>query len=308
MQSDRLTGSQRAQQPRPDAAIDAASNAAMDAATAAAATPVVAREPDLAQVRREIVVGDHRLETCRFGDAAQPLRVVLLHEGLGSVAAWRDFPARLAQQIGEPVLAYSRVGYGQSSLPSAPRDPGFMHQEAQLVLPALLRALAIERPILVGHSDGASIALIYAGTCLPAPAAVQPLGVAVMAPHLFVEPVTVDEIAKVSAAFDASGLASRLRRYHRDPVATFRSWADVWLSVPFRQWRIEAETAAVGCPLLAIQGRDDQYGTAQQIERLAELAPHAKTLMLADCRHSPHQEQPAAVLAALTGFIAGLPH
>jgi pimeloyl-ACP methyl ester carboxylesterase len=264
----------------------------------------------MAKVRRDVEVAGHRLETCRFGTSTAPLRVVLLHEGLGSVALWRDFPARLAEQLDEPVLAYSRAGYGESSLPDEPRQASFMHHEAQVVLPALLRVFEIEQPILIGHSDGASIALIHAAT----PPAMQgttltgirPAGVAVLAPHLFVEPVTVREIARVRDSFEASGLGPRLARYHRDPAATFHSWAQAWLSDTFRQWNIEAEVAAIACPLLAIQGQDDQYGTALQIERLVQLCPHAKALMLAACRHSPHAEQPAVVLAALTGFIAGL--
>ncbi len=265
-------------------------------------------------VPRDLVVAGCRLETCRFGSGDRPLRVVLLHEGLGSVAAWRDFPARLAQLLDEPVMAYSRAGYGQSEAVAAARDPEFMHHEARVVLPALLQALGIGRPILVGHSDGASIALINAGRLADfAPgagrgaAAPQPLGIAVMAPHLFVEQITVDEIAKVAAGFDASGLAQRLSRYHRDPVASFRSWADVWLSEPFLQWNIEACVAAIRCPILAIQGQDDQYGTRLQVDRLARLAPQSEVLMLADCRHSPHQEQPAAVLSALAEFVGDLP-
>jgi pimeloyl-ACP methyl ester carboxylesterase len=273
------------------------------------ATPEAAPEQDWG----ELAVAGDRLEFCRFGPAGVPLRVVLLHEGLGSVAAWRGFPGRLARALGEPVLAYSRAGYGRSSLPAGPRQPGFMHHEARIVLPALLEALNIEQPILVGHSDGASIALIHAGmspaTAGPRPhePGPRPLGVAVMAPHLFVEAVTLSEIGKVSQGFDQGNLGARLARYHRDPAATFRGWADAWLSPPFRGWNIEPETAAIACPLLAIQGEQDQYGTARQIERLAALAPHAKTLMLPDCRHSPHQEQPGTVLAALTGFVAGLP-
>jgi pimeloyl-ACP methyl ester carboxylesterase len=258
-------------------------------------------EDRTAEAWQVIEVDGRQIETCRFGRPEQPLRVVLLHEGLGSAAAWRDFPARLAERLDEPVLAYSRAGYGQSSAPDAVRGIDFMHREAQAALPALLDALGIARPILVGHSDGASIALIHAGL-----GSSRPLGVAVLAPHLFVEPVTVREIAKVRDAFDASGLGPRLARYHRDPAATFHSWANAWLAPDFRDWNIEAEVAAVACPLLAIQGVDDQYGTALQIERLVALAPQAKALMLPDCRHSPHQEQPASVLAALTGFVAGL--
>jgi pimeloyl-ACP methyl ester carboxylesterase len=274
-----------------------------------------AQVPEIGPVRRDVVVAGSRLETCRFGPPHLPLRVVLLHEGLGSVAAWRDFPLRLARQIGEPVLAYSRVGYGDSAALPGVRDMAFMHHEAQVVLPALLSSLGIAQPILVGHSDGASIALIHAGSFdgralpgggdMPEP---RPLGIAVLAPHLFVEAVTIDEIAKVDAAFDESGLAARLSRYHRDPVATFRSWSGAWLSKPFLQWNIEDRVAAIRCPLLAIQGRQDQYGTARQVERIGQLQPRAKTLLLDDCRHSPHQDQPIAVLAALTGFIAGLAH
>ena len=256
------------------------------------------------------MAGQH-LEISRFGPTDMPLRVVLLHEGLGSVAAWRDFPYRLARRLGEPVLAYSRAGYGRSSAATAARGVRFMHHEAEVVLPALLHALAVEQPILIGHSDGASIALIHAGMFrkTASASAEEPtcaIGVAVIAPHLFVEEVTVREIDKLSRGFQNSGLASGLARYHRDPVATFYSWADVWLSDPFRRWSIEAEVAAIRCPLLAIQGEQDQYGTALQIERLGALASHAKTLMLPDCRHSPHREQPEMVLAALTGFVAGL--
>jgi len=269
---------------------------------------------DVARERRDIEVDGHRLETCRFGAPDEALRVVLLHEGLGSVAAWKDFPALLAARIGEPVLAYSRVGYGQSSPPPrAPRDVRFMHHEALAVLPALLQAFAVQQPILVGHSDGASIALIHAGTVAHSARAVDchrtaaTLGVAVLAPHLFVEPVTVEEIATVHRDFDAGDLASRLSRYHRDPAATFHSWAQIWLSAPFLDWNIEAEVAAIKCPLLAIQGREDQYGTALQIERISALSPQTEAMMLPHCRHSPHQEQPETVLAALTGFIARLP-
>src|SRR5690606_2022074 len=212
-----------------------------------------ARGPSaIATHRRFIEAAGYRLETCRYGPDHVPLRVVLLHEGLGSVAAWRAVPARLAEQLGAPVLAYSRPGYGESDDPPDPRQPDFMHREAREVLPSLLRATGIERPVLVGHSDGASIALIHAGAFGPGmPGAA--LGVAVLAPHLFVEEVTVAEIAKVRNAFEPSGLASRLARYHRDPDATFHGWANAWLSPSFRDWNIEDSVATIRCPLLAIQ-------------------------------------------------------
>lgn len=256
-----------------------------------------------------MIAAGQSIEACRFGSPTQPLRVVLLHEGLGSLAAWRDFPARLARLIDEPVLVYSRPGYGASSSPS-PRSGGFMHHEAQVILPAVLQAFEIRRPVLIGHSDGASIALIHAGSfgenASKQGHAGPPAGVAVMAAHLFVEDITVAAIRKLSDDFKSSGLATRLARYHRDAAATFRSWADVWLSDEFRAWSIEPEVAAITCPLLAIQGEADQYGTARQLHRIAELCPRSKALMLPDCRHSPHLDQPEISLAALTGFIAGL--
>jgi pimeloyl-ACP methyl ester carboxylesterase len=254
---------------------------------------------------RFVEAAGYRLETCCYGSPDAPLRIVLLHEGLGSVAAWRDFPVRLAEQLGEPVLAYSRPGYGQSDAPRYPRSSEFMHHEAREVLPSLLGTLGIAHPVLVGHSDGASIALIHAGTFGPETDGAA-AGVAVLAPHLFVEEITVDEIAKVSNAFEPSALAARLARYHRDPVGTFHGWAHAWLSPAFRDWNIEDAVARIRCPLLAIQGRQDQYGTEEQIRRLLRLQPSARALLLEDCRHVPHQEQPLAVLAALTGFLAGL--
>jgi pimeloyl-ACP methyl ester carboxylesterase len=225
--------------------------------------------------------------------------LVFLHEGLGSVRQWRDFPLRVAKATGCRALVYSRYGYGQSDALAEPRvDVRFMHREALEVLPALLRALGVERPLLVGHSDGASIALIHAGAGHAA------RGLALMAPHVFVEPVCLESIRKASAAFDAGDLALRLARYHRDPRRTFHLWADAWLDPEFLEWNIEEFLPAISCPVLAIQGRDDEYGTMAQLQAIRRgVRGPCELLELADCGHAPFREQPAATLAALTRFI-----
>ncbi len=180
-----------------------------------------------------------------------------------------------------------------------------MHYDALVVLPALLGKLRINRPVLVGHSEGASIALIHAGTFRDESAGAA-AGVAVMAPHLFVESTTVSEISNVRLTSESSGLLERLGKHHRDPLRTFSEWTDLWLSPAFQSWNIEQLVSEIRCPLLALHGRQDQYGTPRQVARLVELQPAAKALVLEDCRHSPHRDQPLAVLAALTGFLAGV--
>lgn len=253
------------------------------------------REP-----HRHVLVEGSRLE-CRFvGDdaGARPPVLVFLHEGLGSVAMWRDFPDRLCASVGLPGLVYSRLGYGRSDpLPGA-RSPRFMHDEATGALPALLRALAIEQPVLVGHSDGASIALIHAGTCPGVARAVVAL-----APHLFVEPVCVESIAAISREYRQRGLRERLARYHDDVDGAFHGWSDVWLSEAFAGWNIEREVAASRCPILAVQGEDDQYGTMRQVDRIAELRPGTRLVKLPGCRHSPQFDRPDEVIAAVGAFL-----
>ncbi|HVL58817.1 MAG TPA: alpha/beta hydrolase [Burkholderiaceae bacterium] len=244
-----------------------------------------------------------RLEYAWFGGAACEEAVVLLHEGLGSVALWRDFPQRLADNVGRPVLAYSRRGYGGSDPLRGPRGIEFMHDEARDVLPQVLRHFGIVRPLLVGHSDGASIALIHAGSYPDVAAAVVAL-----APHVFVEPITIASIASISRRFAESDLPARMSRYHADPVQTFRGWADVWLDPQFAHWNIEAIVAASRCPILAVQGRDDEYGTMRQVERIAELRSGTRIVELADCGHSPHQDQPQRVLEAIGKFVADVLH
>lgn len=225
--------------------------------------------------------------------------IVFLHEGLGSLAMWRDFPQRIADATGCEAIVYSRYGYGRSTPLEKPRAVRYMHDEALLALPELLDKLAVERSILFGHSDGGSIALIHAG------GAGRPLtGVIAMAPHVMVEDITVKGIAEAEVAWQTTELRQRLGRYHQDVESTFRGWNDIWLHPDFRPWNIESYLPAITCPILAIQGEDDEYATMAQIERIAEQASDVELVKLADCRHSPHKDQPEAVIAAVADFIA----
>ena len=244
-------------------------------------------------------VAGARLEVERISVGREALApIVMLHEGLGSVAMWRDFPHRVAHAAGRDVVVYSRAGYGRSSAASLPYGVRYMHDEALTVLPALLDALGIARPFLFGHSDGASIALIHAG------ASGRPVrGLALMAPHVMVEDVSIASIEAAKAAWRSTDLRARLSRHHEDVDAAFTGWNDIWLHPDFRAWSIEDETRRVRCPVLAIQGEDDEYGTMAQIERIADLAPDVELVRLADCRHSPHRDQPEAVIEALVRFV-----
>ncbi len=249
-----------------------------------------------------VTAGGRRLEVRTIGELRPDAPVlVFLHEGLGCSALWRDFPDRLAGQTGLPALVYSRFGYGQSDPFDAPLAPDFMHDEARRSLPELLDRFSIRHPVLVGHSDGASIALIYAGEH---PAAVE--AVVALAPHLFVEPVTIASIADIAARFPASDLPRRMAKYHRDPVATFQRWTQVWLDPAFRAWSVEAEVAKLRCPVLAVQGFQDEYGTMLQVQRIAELSPRARWVGIEACGHSPFIDQPDRVLAEVGGFLSSL--
>lgn len=248
--------------------------------------------------------GGHRLE-CVLFPAHQLNRptLVFLHEGLGSVAMWRDFPARVAQATGCRTLVYSRYGYGQSDVLAAPFATDYMHREAQQTLPELLRALDIRMPVLIGHSDGGSIALIHAGSGHPL------AGVIVMAPHCFVEDISIASIDAAKTAALNTDLLQKLSRYHRDAAATFWGWNDIWLHPAFRTWNIEAFLPSIACPILAIQGEDDEYGTLAQIEAIAAQAknsPMVDLLKLADCRHSAHKDQPDAVIRAIVEFLSAV--
>lgn len=234
--------------------------------------------------------------------AADAPTLVFLHEGLGSVALWKRFPAQVAEATACPALVYSRYGYGKSDRLLAPRLVDYMHREALDVLPEVLDQLGIHDPVLVGHSDGASIALIHAG------AGIRPVrGVVAMAPHVFVEEVTVKSIAKAGEAFRSTDLPERLGRYHDDVASTFRGWNDIWLHPDFRRWNIEESLGDIHCPVLVIQGEDDQYGTGAQVHAIErQVSGPVETLMLADCAHSPHQAQLDATRDAIVEFVAEL--
>lgn len=249
-----------------------------------------------------------RIETAWVGssDPKAPA-IVFLHEGLGSVALWRDFPQRLCVALGCRGLVYSRPGYGGSS-PRAPGEhwgPDFMHRQAYDVLPALLSRMGLgaagERPVLFGHSDGASIALLFAARH---PHAVR--GTVALAPHVFVEPVTRSSIEAAARAFREGPLRERLARYHADVDSAFWGWCDAWLNPRFMDWNIEAELSGIRCPVLLVQGLQDEYGTLAQLRRIEARVPHAQRRELASCGHSPHRDQPEAVVEAVRAFMAGL--
>jgi pimeloyl-ACP methyl ester carboxylesterase len=223
---------------------------------------------------------------------------VFLHEGLGSVSLWRDFPARVRERTGCGTFAYSRYGYGASETLSHKREPSYMHHEAWVVLPALLEAARLERPILFGHSDGASIALLFAARF---PGVARAL--VLEAPHVFVEELSIASITAAKVAFETTDLPAKLARHHRDAESTFRGWNDIWLDPRFRDWNIEADVARIVEPILLLQGEDDEYGTIAQVRSIEARVSNVTTHVLARCAHSPHRDQPDAVLDAVAKFF-----
>ncbi|MEZ5535376.1 MAG: alpha/beta hydrolase [Thiolinea sp.] len=238
-------------------------------------------------------------------DSRAPL-MIFLHEGLGSVSLWRDYPARLCNELGWSGLVYSRPAYGQSTPRAVDElwDVDFMHRQAHEVLPALLDALAIDtakRPVwLFGHSDGASIALLYAAR-FPDKLA----GLIVLAPHIMVEELTIRSIEQAKLTYQQTNLRDKLGRHHADPDSAFWGWNNIWLHPPFRAWSIEDEIRTIRCPLLAVQGRDDEYGSLEQIHGIARRVPQTQLLELADCGHSPHRDQVEALTLGVKTFING---
>lgn len=243
-----------------------------------------------------------KLETAVLpGDPGKPW-LVFLHEGLGCVSLWKEYPEKLARRTGCRALVYSRRGYGRSDALAGRREPSFMHDEALHVLPKLLAHFSIVRPILAGHSDGASIALIYAARY-----ADNVTGLALMAPHVFVEAISQQSIARITEVYERDDLRKRLARHHAHVDDAFLGWARIWLDPRFRTWSLGKECQALKAPLLLVQGENDEYGTLAQLDAIAEAAPVPMTrLVLPKCGHAPHREQEAAVLDAMCRFAGSL--
>jgi pimeloyl-ACP methyl ester carboxylesterase len=223
--------------------------------------------------------------------------LVLLHEGLGSVGLWRDFPAQLHSATGRRLIAFSRYGHGGSAPPREPRTPAFFHSEALEVLPELLSVVSAAEPVLIGHSDGASIGLIHA--------AHHPVaGLVLLAPHVFVEEICVTAIRGTREAFQSGGLRERMARHHDDPDAAFWGWCDVWLDPAFLAWNLEDEAARVSAPMLLIQGAEDPYGTLAQLDRIDAGARGPVQRLVLPGGHSPHLEHGPEVAGAVAAFLA----
>ncbi|HEY6245121.1 MAG TPA: alpha/beta hydrolase [Pyrinomonadaceae bacterium] len=247
-------------------------------------------------------VGDHQLE-CKWiglGPDEAPT-IVFLHEGLGCVEMWRDFPEQVVEATGCGALVYSRAGYGKSDGIVLPRRVEFMHDEALSVLPQILKEFRIDKGILFGHSDGGSISLILAGSGI----ANNILGLVLEAPHVFVEPIGIESIMKAKQNYEHGSLRASLQKYHGDNVeSAFRGWNDVWLNPQFRSWNIESYLPGIRVPALVIQGEQDQYGTLRQVRTIQDASGGpVETLVLSDCGHSPHRDQPKTVLENVPRFI-----
>ncbi|MGB7241757.1 MAG: alpha/beta hydrolase [Sulfitobacter sp.] len=229
--------------------------------------------------------------------------IVMLHEGLGCIALWRDFPEKLAAATGCGVLVYSRAGYGQSDPAELPRSTDYMTREAQDVLPQVLDAFDVRNAVLLGHSDGATIAAIYAGSVWDA----RVRGLVLMAPHFFSEKIGLEEIARAKTAFQTGNLAARMAKYHRAPEATFYGWCNPWLDPEFIDWNVAEVIDYLRIPTLAIQGAQDAFGTLDQITELEQrsYAP-VDVVILDDCGHIPFVDQPVATLSSVVDFVARL--
>ncbi|MEM7507032.1 MAG: alpha/beta hydrolase [Pseudomonadota bacterium] len=254
--------------------------------------------------RLDLKIGNDRLEAACHGPPPEAAdTIVLLHEGLGCVALWRDFPARLAEATGKGVFLWSRAGYGRSTPCALPRPLDYMETEAREGLPRILDAIGFRKGLLLGHSDGASIAALY----LRSHADYRVRGLILIAPHFFTEATGLAEVARARTAFETGDLRQRLARYHADPDAAFRGWNDAWLDPDFRAWDITDSLHHIRVPVLAVQGRDDPYGTRAQTETLIErVQSPVETSLPRECGHAPHLEQPDATLAEIAAFTARL--
>jgi len=245
-----------------------------------------------------------RLEVLWHGPPPdQAPTLVFLHEGLGSAAQWRDFPERVARELGMGALVYSRAGYGRSETVTLPRPLRYMQDEGETTLPELLDAREVRQAVLVGHSDGGSIALVHAGTPRAGP---RVQGVVALAPHVFCEDVSVASIARAREEYEHGDLREKLAKYHDDVDAAFWGWNRAWLDPGFRDWNIEEYLPAIRVPVLVIQGQDDPYGTVAQVDAIARGAPIVERLILSRCGHAPHREQPGPTFAAVVAFVRSL--
>jgi pimeloyl-ACP methyl ester carboxylesterase len=251
-----------------------------------------------------LIVDGVTLEYACYGPTPdQAPTIVMLHEGLGCLSLWRDFPQQVAKATGMGVFVYSRQGYGQSDPVELPRPLDFMNREAQDVLPQILDQMGFQHGILLGHSDGATISAIYAGSVQDH----RVRGLILMSPHFFTEPGGLAEIAKSTQAFETGGLREKMQKYHRDAGGAFYGWNRVWLDPDFEDWNVAEVIDFLRIPTLAVQGRDDQYGTLAQIQEIDDrsYAP-VDIAILDDCKHAPHQEQTTQTLAAIADFAACL--
>jgi pimeloyl-ACP methyl ester carboxylesterase len=244
------------------------------------------------------------LETAWWGPGpTEAPTIVLLHEGLGCIALWRDVPALLAEATGCGVFAYSRFGYGQSDPCELPRPMSYMQDEARDVLPLVLREAGIRRAVIVGHSDGGSIAAVYAGN----DPATGLLGLVTIAAHFFTEDLNIASIRQIETAYETTDLRARLARYHRDPDMAFRGWNGAWLDPRFRDFDITGYLPRIAVPILALQGEDDPYGSDEQLHVFARHATAPiETMLIPGAKHAPHLEAKDATLAAIAGFVRGL--
>jgi len=251
-----------------------------------------------------IQINEKILESVWHGPAPEDApTLIFLHEGLGSVSMWKDFPQKLSQQTGCGALVYSRFGYGKSEKCELPRSLNFMHEEGLQVLPEILAECRVQQYILVGHSDGASIALIHAGS----DSADKLLGMVNEAPHVFCESLTISSIQKLREHFNSGNLRERLKKHHKDIDLTFNGWADVWLNPEFTNWNIESSLPRIKVPQLIIQGNDDEYGTSAQVEAIVrQSGGSVETCFLENCGHSPHRDQQSQTLKVMTEFVRNL--
>jgi pimeloyl-ACP methyl ester carboxylesterase len=257
--------------------------------------------------RYSVTAGGHRLEVIERGvRPAYGPSMVFLHEGLGSAEQWRDVPDRLVEKTGWGALIYSRWGYGRSEPVRLPRPLTYMHEEGDITLPELLDACKVQSFVLVGHSDGGSIAIVHAGSDRLRPRGLR--GLVLEAPHVFVEDVSVKSIEQARVAFERGPLREGLAKYHDDPDGAFRGWNEVWLDPDFRAWNIERYLPRIDVPVLVIQGADDPYGTIAQVDAIDRgvFPAGIERLILPECGHAPHRDQPEATIDAIAAFVNGV--